>query len=195
MRVGFSCLAAFSGLALPAMAHASRYTASDVSMATNTSAIFLISESDLGDGFKVCHLSDGTQQRIEANKACPYPLRGKPFVQQAPSNDGERELPVKASTETAKLSVGPAVSRPTAQQPDSAAPEEQSNIAANVADQTKTVGKPLSSPKALSLGEPAEDTVAIKAMRRCEMIGFQKGTDQFRSCALEQIRIISNYKL
>ena len=39
--------------------------------------------------------------------------------------------------------------------------------------------------------ESEDDEIAAKAIRRCERIGFAQGSEPFKSCALEQIRLIT----
>lgn len=42
--------------------------------------------------------------------------------------------------------------------------------------------------------EAIQDEIADKAIRRCERIGFKIGTEPFKLCALDQIKILSGFK-
>lgn len=188
-----------------------------------TQPVFLLSERDLGTGFKVCFLSNGLQMRLPVSQVCPYPLRAPPLAPEQP------QLAAQPTSAVAKESAVPAEISKQVKLVESASMQTQSlqpspsrpAVAAKPSQTQKPVEapKPASPPVAFSqpIVQPVSvsavapenksqsastapspvtptdtnDLIADKAIRRCERIGFKVGTEPFKSCALEQIRILS----
>jgi hypothetical protein len=164
------------------------------------------------------------QMRMPATQVCPYPLKAPPLADEkpmpvtvpqapAPAQAGFSSNPIKA-VEVAEPAKPP-------QQSAQPLPQRQSAPPASVAQKLPEPPKPAvqSSPPA-TIPQPIaarstpienkpqntstapvstqvsddDDLIADKAIRRCERIGFKAGTELFKSCALEQIRILSGVK-
>ena len=185
--------------------------------------VFLLSERELGSGIKVCFLSNGLQMRLPSEKVCPYPLKAPPLTleQQAaastvtsantPASNAEiaqptlpeapkvagraeaqaKRTPADAASSAVKLAepmpkkapAQPMVSQPLAQPVVTPHDSSASNKTEVIAE-----GAKIERPEAI------QDEIADKAIRRCERIGFKPGTEPFKLCALDQIKILSGFK-
>lgn len=183
-------------VALVLIIWAGEVQAEQPSSSTQVSAqpVFLISEHDLGTGIKVCFLSNGLQVRLPSEKVCPYPLKAPPFTtepQPAPASPSpsivETSKPVTPASskliERSKPSTQQVISQPVAQ--PVAAPR-----AVNVSNGTQLGA----GGNDIKHNEVIEDEIADKAIRRCERIGYKLGTEPFKLCALDQIKILSGLK-
>lgn len=192
--------------------------------------VFLLSERDLGTGFKVCFLSSGLQMRLPVSQICPYPLKAPPLAPEQPQLAAQPASAVaKESAVLAEISkevnlVEPAPMQPQSLQPLPSRPSATPAGAAKSPQARKPVEAPKPPPPPASISQPnvqpvlaragapesksqavsttpspvtpaeSDDLIADKAIRRCERIGFKAGTEPFKSCALEQIRILSGVK-
>jgi hypothetical protein len=195
-----------------ATAYASDGKQSSREQGTPSQPIFLLSERTLGSDGKVCFLSNGLQIRISAAEVCPYALKAPPFVEQSqqPAPIAQPSIIQKPSIEPgSKLITGSA--QKTAPQPSPILPTPQRKEAApaptqSVLQNSQTTGqahrlqaeapasqKPETKPDVQinRTTESEDDEIAAKAIRRCERIGFAKGSAPFKACALEQIRLIT----
>ncbi len=174
--------------------------------------IFLLSERTLGSDGKVCFLSNGLQIRISAAEVCPYALKAPPFVEQPqqPVPSAQPSIIQKPSNEPEPKLITGSVQK-TAPQPSPILPTPQRKEAAPAPTQpvlqnSQTTGqahrlqaevpasqKPATKPDVQinRTTESEDDEIAAKAIRRCERIGFAKGSAPFKACALEQIRLIT----
>ena len=179
--------------------------------------VFLLSERELGAGLKVCFLSNGLQMRLPSEKVCPYPLKAPPLVTEpAPASSALAENNNSVALEPPKRIEQPKLQTSTLPSPPAAAP----NAVVKLPEQPKS--KPAAqqailqptpqtgaAPRAVNVSnknqasgegnsienrDVIEDEIADKAIRRCERIGFKIGTEPFKVCALEQIKILSEYK-
>lgn len=182
--------------------------------------VFLLSERDLGTGFKVCFLSNGMQLRRPVSQSCPSPTpvpspapEQPEKMTQGPStansmvsvplqNSGSVKarsanlLPLPATQEPALVTTGAEMSLPAAEPAEQPKPTPKlkvANPAVSPASKENKLRAEPPVPLLTSAGE-LDDPIADKALKRCIMIGFERGTDQFRTCSLEQIRILSNYR-
>ena len=157
---------------------------------------FLLSETDDGNGQKNCFLSDGTVVKTEASKPCPFPKRAPDFVRT------QRNEP---------LAIRPGNQEVTKPQQNQGVPEQDNQLRAE--NPPKEGGKQSSDLNSSSRqqggqpslkrdvqqekeptpldGDAGDDLVLDRAMKRCSALGFTKGTQAYKSCALEQIRILS----
>lgn len=189
----------------------------------STQPVFLLSERELGSGVKVCFLSNGLQMRLPSEKVCPYPLKAPPlaFEQQAgastvtsastPASNLEMAKPALPEAPKAAGRAEPQAQRSTAYAPSSAvklaepmpkkAPAQQiisqplvqpvvTPNTSSASNKTEVIpeGAKIERPEAI------QDEIADKAIRRCERIGFKMGTEPFKLCALDQIKILSGLK-
>jgi hypothetical protein len=204
--------------------------AQDRATPSNQEPTFLISERDLGNGLKVCFLSNGLQMRLNASQVCPYPLRAAALAVEQSAAASKPNLPgVGGSADRVEASNAVPANDAPQQQPQNQQSFPTSEVAksANFTQQIQrgnidqssksttiaTISNPVvqpSTPPVTATGvtsqvvanavsstqdsEP-EDLIADRAIRRCERIGFKSGTDQFKACALEQIRILSGAPL
>lgn len=185
--------------------------------------VFLLSERELGSGIKVCFLSNGLQMRLPSEKVCPYPLKAPPLAleQQASASMVASASTPASNTEIAKPAV-PETPKLTgraeaqAQRP----PADAVSSVVKLAEPTPKkapVQQMISQPMVQTVApirtasasnkteasaegvnierpEPIQDEIADKAIRRCERIGFKLGTEPFKVCALDQIKILSGLK-
>ncbi len=192
--------------------------------------VFLLSERDLGTGFKVCFLSSGLQMRLPVSQICPYPLKAPPLAPEQPQLAAQPASAVaKESAVLAEISKEVNLVEPAPMQPQSLQPlPSRPSATPAAAAKSPQARKPLEAPKPptpqTSVSQPdvqpvlaravaaesksqatsitpspvtsadTDDLIADKAIRRCERIGFKAGTEPFKSCALEQIRILSGVK-
>jgi hypothetical protein len=219
-------------VALSSAATASAVAANEPNRTTTSpmQPVFLLSERDLGTGFKVCFLSSGLQMRLPVSQICPYPLKAPPLAPEKPQSAAQPASAVaKESAVLVEISkeinlVEPAPMRPQSLQPlpsrpsatpagAAKSPQAREPVEApkppppptsisqpNVQPVLARAGAPESKPQAVSTtpspvtSAETDDLIADKAIRRCERIGFKAGTEPFKSCALEQIRILSGVK-
>ncbi|CAN1484463.1 hypothetical protein MCEREM21A_00002 [Sphingomonadaceae bacterium] len=185
--------------------------------------VFLLSERDLGSGFKVCFLSNGLQMRIASSQPCPYPLKAPPFIETKREPEAaasiaantQRVKEPKSTAENTTVSPSTTQAKPlqSSQQrqvepsttaslvssnPQTADPIQKPKAETAIAKQidTQSSSEKAASPVLMQSKESAEtqddnDEIATKAIRRCERIGFKLGTEPFKACALEQIRLIT----
>lgn len=174
--------------------------------------IFLLSERTLGSDGKVCFLSNGLQMRISAAEVCPYAVKAPPFVEQSqlpvpsaqpyiiqkPAIEREPKLVTSSVQKTApqpspilpapqRKEAAPVPSQPALQNPQITS--QVQSLQAEVPGSQKLVAKP--DVQINRTTESEDDEIAAKAIRRCERIGFAKGSAPFKACALEQIRLIT----
>jgi hypothetical protein len=195
-----------------------------------TQPVFLLSERDLGTGFKVCFLSNGLQMRLPVSQICPYPLKAPPLAPEQlqlaaqPASAIAKESAVLTEMSKEANLVEPAPMQPQSLQPLPSRPSATPAAAAKSPQTRKPVEVPKPPPPSTSISQPkvqpvlaragapesrsqtvsvtpspvtpaeSDDLIADKAIRRCERIGFKAGTEPFKSCALEQIRILSGVK-
>jgi hypothetical protein len=221
--------AMLTAVALSSAATASAVAANEPNRTTTspTQPVFLLSERDLGTGFKVCFLSSGLQMRLPVNQICPYPLKAPPLAPEQPQLAAQqasavaKDSPVLAEISKEANLVGPAPMQPQSLQPLPSRPSATPAAAAKSPQKRKPVEAPKPAPPPTSISQPIvqpvlaragipeiksqaasitpppvtsaepDDIIADKAIRRCERIGFKAGTEPFKSCALEQIRILS----
>jgi len=224
--------AIFAAVALSIVATASASAANEPNRTATSSKqpVFLLSERDLGTGFKVCFLSSGLQMRLPVNQICPYPLKAPPLAPEQPQLASQpasavaKESPVLAEiskevnlVEPAPLQpkgLQPLPSKPSATPPATAkSPQTRKPVEAqkppppltsisqtNAQPDLGRAGATESKSQAISItpspvpSAETDDLIADRAIRRCERIGFKAGTEPFKSCALEQIRILSGVK-
>lgn len=184
--------------------------------------VFLLSERELGSGVKVCFLSNGLQIRQPSDKVCPYPLKARPFALE-PQSDLPMTTPTKASPsadggkttfrDASTLVEKPITQRSTTQAATANAavklPETTKPSPSNQQLMSQPVVQPITStqPNTASSNRQAsvesngnehrrviEDEIADKAISRCERIGYKLGTEQFKVCALDQIKILSGLR-
>lgn len=138
---------------------------------------YLLSESDLGNGSKICFLFSGLQMRLPSGQACPVSQPPSRLPQPAPLA-ASQPRPTQSENTQVPIAAPQAVRQP----------ELTQNGATKV---DKDVGSTavVATPNAASAAK--EDSVADMAIKRCERIGFASGTESFKSCALEQIRLLS----
>lgn len=181
--------------------------------------VFLLSERELGAGIKVCFLSNGLQMRLPSEKICPYPLKAPPLAtgpQPAPASSEVAETGKPVALESTKFIEQPKVPSSTPPKPLAAAPipverlpepiptkpSAQQQISKPVVlpvapAQTSNVdskSQPSAEVNSVDSREVIEDEIADKAIRRCERIGFKVGTEPFKLCAIDQIKILSGYR-
>lgn len=196
----------------------------NASTSSATQPVFLLSERNLGTGFKICFLSNGLQMRMPATQVCPYPLKAPPLADEkptpvtapqapAPAQAGFSSNPIKAETvtEPTKLPQQSAQQQPQRQTappvsvaqklPEPPKPAVQPTPPATTPQPIAARSTPIESKPQNTAAAPVstqvsddDDLIADKAIRRCERIGFKAGTELFKSCALEQIRILSGVK-
>lgn len=199
------------------------------SAASPAQPVFLLSERDLGTGFKVCFLSNGLQMRLPVSQVCPYPLKAPPLAPEQPLLAAQpTSAATKESAVTAEISKEAQLVEPAPMQPQNLQPLPSRPAVAPAAAKPTQTQKPVAAPKPASppamFSQPivqpvavrevapesksqaatttpapvtpadSDDLIADKAIRRCERIGFKVGTEPFKSCALEQIRILSGVK-
>ncbi len=174
--------------------------------------IFLLSERTLGSDGKVCFLSNGLQIRISAAEVCPYALKAPPFVEQSqqPVSSAQPSIIQKPVIEPEPKLVTSSVQK-TAPQPSPILPAPQRKETASVPSQPALQNPQITGqvqrlqaevPASQKLEakpdvqinrttESEDDEIAAKAIRRCERIGFAKGSAPFKACALEQIRLLT----
>lgn len=182
--------------------------------------VFLLSERELGAGIKICFLSNGLQVRLPSEKVCPYPLKAPPLAnepQPAPASASPSivETSKPAVSESPKLVEQPKLPSLTSPSPPAASnavvkrpeptqpkPSAQQTISQPVV-QPVAVPRTANVPNQIQASvegtgiehrEAIEDEIADKAIRRCERIGFKLGTEPFKVCALDQIKILSGLK-
>jgi hypothetical protein len=198
-----------------------------VTEASNKSPpVFLLSERDLGSGFKVCFLSNGLQMRIATSQPCPYPLKAPPFIEpkREPKDDAgiaaNSQPVIEPKSKAENSAVAPSVvqakplqpsqqtqlgsSIPANLVPSNPQPSDQvqaSKVEVAIAKQNdiqpliaKQPSHPIVQPSEDQIAQADDDEIATKAIRRCERIGFVKGSEPFKSCALEQIRLLTVVK-
>ena len=184
--------------------------------------VFLLSEQELGSGVKVCFLSNGLQIRQPSDKVCPYPLKARPFALE-PQSNLPMTTPTKASAaadggKTTFPDASTLVEKPITQR--STTPAATANAAVKIPEPIKPsrpnqqlVSQPVvqpvisTQPSTASNNRQAsaesngnehrrviEDEIADKAISRCERIGYKMGTEQFKVCALDQIKILSGLR-
>lgn len=138
---------------------------------------YLLSERDLGNGFKICFLFSGLQMRLPSGQACPESQPPSRLPQPA-SFAASQPRPTQSENTQVLIAAPQAVKQP----------ELTQNGATKV---DKNVGSTavVATPNATSAAK--KDSVADMAIKRCERIGFAPGTESFKSCALEQIRLLS----
>jgi hypothetical protein len=161
---------------------------------------------------KVCFLSNGLQIRISAADVCPYALKAPPFVEQSqkPVPSTQPSIIQKPSMELEPKLLTSSVKK-TAPQPSSIPPASERKETASVPSQPALQNPQITGqvqrlqaevPASQKLEakpdvqinrttESEDDEIAAKAIRRCERIGFAKGSAPFKACALEQIRLIT----
>ena len=183
--------------------------------------VFLLSERELGAGIKVCFLSNGLQVRLPSEKVCPYPLKAPPLAtepQPAPASTSpsilETSKPV--APVSPMLVEQPKPASLTSPSPPAAAasvvvklPEPPPPKPSSQKTISQPVVQPVAIPRTANVSnrtqanaeanrieprEVIEDEISDKAIRRCERIGFKLGTEPFKSCALDQINILSGLK-
>lgn len=184
--------------------------------------VFLLSERELGSGIKVCFLSNGLQIRQPSDKVCPYPLKARPFALE-PKSDLPMAAPTNASFsadggKTTLPNASTLVEKPKTQR--STTPAATANAAVKLPEPTKPslsnqqlvsqpVVQPITSTQSSTPSnsrqanaetngsehrQVIEDEIADKAISRCERIGYKLGTEQFKVCALDQIKILSGIR-
>jgi hypothetical protein len=207
-----NALIVLAAVASSATIHASDDKPSDSLNGTPSSSTFLLSERSLGLDGKVCFLSNGLQIRVSAAEVCPYAVKAPPFVEQSqqpvPSTQPsiiqtpsmERE-PKLVTSSVQKSAPQPSPILPTPQRKEAApvptqpalqnsqitgqVPRLQADVPASQKPETKP------DVQINRTTESEDDEIAAKAIRRCERIGFAKGSAPFKACALEQIRLIT----
>ena len=195
-----------------AAAYASDGKQSSREQGAQSQPVFLLSERTLGSDGKVCFLSNGLQIRISAADVCPYAVKAPPFVEQSqqPVPSAQPSIIQKPSVEPEPKLVTSSVQK-TAPQPSPILPAPQrketalvrsqpalqnpqitgqvQRLQAEVPASQKTETKP--DLQINRTNESEDDEIAAKAIRRCERIGFAKGSAPFKACALEQIRLLT----
>lgn len=183
--------------------------------------VFLLSERELGAGIKVCFLSNGLQVRLPSEKVCPYPLKAPPLATEqqpapAPAAPAIAEANKPAVTDTPKLAEQPKTPSPPPQSLSAASPnaivklqeppQQKLPIQRVISQPIVQPVAPLHATNASSKTQAnvegsgtehqdiIEDEIADKAIRRCERIGFKVGTEPFKVCALDQIKILSGLR-
>ena len=69
----------------------------NASTSSATQPVFLLSERNLGTGFKICFLSNGLQMRMPSTQLCPYPLQAPPLADEKPLSASPLPAPAPAS--------------------------------------------------------------------------------------------------
>ena len=168
-------------------AHASDGQQSDRSQDTPPEPTFLLSERNLGSEGKICALSNGLQIRITAAQVCPYALKAPPFVEQS-----QKPVPGTQSKVSRPTPTQPALMNlPSTGQGQRLNPETAASPKNELKSGLQTNSIEASQGRENQAPESEDDEIAAKAIRRCERIGFAKGSEPFKSCALEQIRLIT----
>ncbi len=181
--------------------------------------VFLLSERELGAGIKVCFLSNGLQMRLASEKVCPYPLKAPPLATEpkpAPASSEVAETEKPVALESTKLIEQPKAQSSTPPKPLAAAPSPVVKLPEPIPTKP-SAQQQISKPEVLPVApaqtsnvaskshasaevdsaearEVIEDEIADKAIRRCERIGFKVGTEPFKLCAIDQIKILSGYR-
>jgi hypothetical protein len=165
------------------LAQATAAAASETLTPSSTSSArqkFLLSERDLGNGFKVCFLSNGLQMRRPSGEACPASL---------PASSPPQPASLITSQLKPPQSEGSQPGTPTSKTVNALDPARgaESRVEREVIKSATSA-----TPNVTKI--TIEDSVADMALKRCERIGFAPGTETFKSCALEQIRILSGIR-
>ncbi|OYU01405.1 MAG: hypothetical protein CFE36_11230 [Sphingomonadaceae bacterium PASS1] len=168
-----------------------------------TVPVYLLSEHDLGSGFKNCILSNGLQLRLLLSQVCPYPIKAPPFqaneISSATSSSSSRPVSVADASAVSVSKKDPEHSgalnetvKSSVAMGGAATPITSQGLGATGLSTPNT--KKVSAPKSPMPQKTIADSILDAALNRCERIGFELGSAEFRSCASEQIRLLSQTK-